>query len=72
MIVMTSQIDPTRQIPSGPTSFMTERNEYEVRCGMCARPVYVDADTYQNGSEATASGVDNQYRCEICAEEYGS
>jgi hypothetical protein len=67
MITMTPQIDPNKQLLTGPTTFMTERNEHEVRCGMCARPVYVDDETYRKGNE---SGEDDPYRCEICAEEY--
>ncbi len=66
MITMTPHIDPTTQMPTGPTLFMTERNEHEVRCGMCARSLYVDDETYHEGSQ---SGLDNNpYRCEVCAE----
>jgi len=53
-----------------PTSFVTEENEHEVRCGMCARAVDVDEETYRFVSEAVDSGLDNPFRCEICAEEY--
>ena len=67
MITLTPQIDPNKQFLAGPTSFITERNEHEVRCGMCARLVYVDDETYRKGEE---SGQDDPYRCEICAEEY--
>ena len=42
MTTLRSYIDPDQQNPTGPTSFMTERNEREVRCGMCAMTVYVD------------------------------
>lgn len=63
MIIMTPQIDPTRQIPSGPTSFMTERNEHEVRCSMCARTIYVDDQAYRRADEA-------EVLCEMCAEAY--
>jgi hypothetical protein len=49
---------------------MTERNEHEVRCGMCAREVYVDDETYRFASRAIESGLDNPFRCEVCAEEY--
>lgn len=49
---------------------MTERNEHEVRCGMCARTVYVDEDTYLFASDAINSGLDNPFRCETCAGEY--
>ena len=67
---MTPQFNPATQTATGPTSFMTERNEHEVRCGMCAREVYVNDKTYRNGSEAIESGLDNPFRCEVCAEEY--
>lgn len=49
---------------------MTELDEHEVRCGMCARAVDVNEETYRFVSEAIESGLDNPFRCEICAEEY--
>ncbi len=49
---------------------MTERNEIEVRCGICARPVYVDEETYRFGSDEIKSGLDNPFRCENCEEDY--
>jgi hypothetical protein len=49
---------------------MTEQNEHEVRCGMCAREIYVDEETFRSASEAIDSGLDSPFRCEICAEEY--
>jgi hypothetical protein len=49
---------------------MTERNDREVRCGMCRRAFYVDDETYQYTTEAIESGLDDPYRCEVCAEEY--
>ncbi|HKY26762.1 MAG TPA: hypothetical protein VJM12_02325 [Pyrinomonadaceae bacterium] len=70
MTTLHSSFDPDRQLATGPTSFMTERNEHEVRCGMCARAVYVDEETYQFVSDAIKSGLDNPFRCEICEEEY--
>ncbi|MGH9882573.1 MAG: hypothetical protein ACRD6N_14140 [Pyrinomonadaceae bacterium] len=70
MMILRSQIDPDKGTATGPTSFMTERNEHEVRCGMCARAVYVDEETYRFVSEAVESGLDNPFRCEVCAEEY--
>ena len=61
---------PDEQPAHGPTSFMTELEEHEVRCGMCARSVDVDEETYRFVCEAIESGLDNPFRCEICAEEY--
>jgi hypothetical protein len=70
MTTLSTEIHPDRQRTIGPTSFMTERNDHEVRCGMCARAVYVDEETYRFVSEAIESGLDNPFRCEVCAEEY--
>jgi len=70
MTTLRSYIDPDQQKAHGATSFMTERNEHEVRCGMCARAVYVDEENFRFVSEAIESGLDSPFRCEICAEEY--
>jgi hypothetical protein len=70
MIPITPNLDPKRLIESGPTSFMTEQNEHEVRCGMCAREFYVDDKTYDAGNLAIESGLDSPFRCEVCAEDY--
>lgn len=70
MTTLRSYIDPDQQTATGPTSFMTERNEIEVRCGICARPVYVDEETYRFGSDEIKSGLDNPFRCENCEDDY--
>jgi hypothetical protein len=70
MTTLRSFIDPDQQTPTGPTSFLTEQNEYEVRCGMCARTIFVDEETYSFASDGTKSGLDNPFRCEVCADEY--
>ncbi len=70
MTTLRSYIDPDQQNPTGPTSFMTERNEREVRCGICARTVYVDEETYRFASDEIESGRDNPFRCAACSEEY--
>jgi hypothetical protein len=53
-------------------SIMTDENQHEIRCGMCARELYVDEDAYHYYSEALLSGLDNPFRCEVCNEEYES
>ncbi len=63
-------VTPQNSTEIGPTSFMTERNQHEVRCGMCRLPFYVDDETYSYASEAIESGLDDPYRCEVCGEEY--
>lgn len=65
-----SHIDQTQQAPILATSIMTDEKQHEVRCGMCARELYVDEDAYHFYSEALLSGLDNPFRCEICSEEY--
>jgi hypothetical protein len=70
MTILTTLIQPNTQIMMGPTAFMTERNEHEVRCGSCARIAYVDKDTYRLASAAINAGLDNPFRCEICAEHF--
>ena len=70
MTTLRSYIDPDQQRATGPTSYMTERNEREVSCGMCARTVFVDEETYRSGSDEIKAGLDNPFRCEICEEDY--
>jgi hypothetical protein len=70
MTTLRSYIDPDQQTATGPTSFMTERNPIEVRCGICARPVYVDEETYRFGGDEIESRLDNPFRCEMCEEDY--
>ena len=54
----------------GPTLFKTERNQREVRCGMCGKPLYVDEESFCFVSEAIKSGLDDPFRCSRCKEEY--
>lgn len=70
MTTLRSYIDQNQQAPILATSVMTDEEQYEVRCGMCARELYVDEDTYGLYSEALMSGLDNPFRCEVCSEEY--
>ena len=49
---------------------MTDEKQHEVRCGMCARELYVDETAYGSYARALLSGLDNPFRCEVCAEEY--
>ena len=54
----------------GPTVFKTERNEHEVRCGMCGRTIFVDEETFGFVGDAIKAGLDDPFRCELCKEEY--
>ena len=67
----TVQLVPSQNISTlGPTVFKTERNEHEVRCGMCGRIIYVEEETFGFVSDAIEAGLDNPFRCELCKEEY--
>ena len=70
MTPLRTYTDQTQQAPIAATSIMTDENQHEVRCGMCARELYVDEDSYLLYSEALLSGLDNPFRCEVCSEEY--
>ena len=54
----------------GPTVFKTERNQREVRCGMCGRIIYVEEEAFDFVSDAIKAGLDDPFRCELCKEEY--
>ena len=62
---------PSQHIATfGPTVFKTERNQHEVRCGMCGRTIYVAEETFGFVNEAINAGLDDPFRCELCKEEY--
>jgi len=65
-----SYIDQNQQTLIPANSIMTEEKQHEVRCGVCARELYVDEDAYSYYTEALISGLDNPFRCEVCSEEY--
>ena len=54
----------------GPTTFKTEENRHELRCGMCGEIYFVDSETFDGVSVAVEAGLDNPFRCEDCEEEY--
>ena len=70
MTTLRSAIEQNQHTLIPATSIMTDDKQHEVRCGMCARELYVDEDAYCFYSEALISGLDNPFRCEICSEEY--
>jgi len=69
--MMTLQLIPSPTLTTyGPTVFKTERNQREVRCGMCGKIIYVDQATFDFVSDAINSGLDDPFRCELCKDEY--
>ncbi len=64
-------IKPQEHIrPYGPTAFKTERNQHEVRCGICGRFIYVDDETFGFMDDAIKAGIDDPFHCEQCKEGY--
>jgi hypothetical protein len=70
MSTVRSYIDQTQQRPVAAPSIMTDDTQHEVRCGMCAKELYVDDEGYRLYMDAITSGLDNPFRCEVCREEY--
>lgn len=70
MSTVQSYIDQNPQRPVSAPSIMTDDKQHEVRCGMCAKELYVDDDGYRLYMEAITSGLDNPFRCEVCSDEY--
>jgi len=70
MTTLRSYIDQNEKAPITATTIMTDEKQHEVRCGMCARELYVDEESYRLYKEALISGLDNPFRCETCSEEY--
>lgn len=66
MMILTPHNNPTA---TGPTLFMTERNQHEARCHKCKRPIYVDDKTYRQAKDSIKSGLDDHYLCEVCEED---
>jgi len=56
-------------LPSA-TPVVTDNQQHEVRCGMCAREFYVDDEGYRRYREVIDSGLDNPFRCDTCSDEY--
>jgi hypothetical protein len=71
MTNLRSHIDPnqTSGFPES-TAFKTDRNQHEVRCGMCGETFYVDEDVYAFAKEGMETGLDNPFKCETCEREY--
>ena len=70
MSTVHANIDQNQQPPNSGSAIMTDDKQHEVRCGMCAREIYVDDEYYRRYMEAINSGLDNPFRCEVCNEEY--
>jgi hypothetical protein len=69
--VMIEQLVPNPNVSTyGPTVFKTERNQHQVRCGMCGRIIYVEEDTFKFVGDAIKAGLDAPFQCEVCSEEY--
>ena len=70
MSTLRSYIDQDQQRRPAVTEFPSDNNLREVRCGMCAKELFVDEEGYRLYMEALNSGLDNPFRCDVCNEEY--
>ena len=70
MSTVRSYLDQNQQPSSNASAIMTDEHQHEVRCGMCAKELFVDDEGYRLYMEAINSGLDNPFRCEVCNEEY--
>ena len=70
MSTVRAYTNQNQQSPILAGSLMTDAKQHEVRCGMCAKELYVDDEGYRLYMEAINSGLDNPFRCEVCNEEY--
>ena len=70
MSTVQSYTDQKQQSPVTAAAIMTDEKQHEVRCGMCAKELYVDDEGYRLYMEAITSGLDNPFLCDICNEEY--
>lgn len=70
MTTLRSYIDPNQQSSTIVSPFPTDTHLHEVRCGMCAKELYVDDASYRLYIDTTNAGLDNPFRCETCNEEY--
>lgn len=70
METLRSYVDRGHQLPMFPSATMTDEQQHEVRCGMCAKELYVNDEGFRLYMEAITSGLDNPFRCEVCNEEY--
>ena len=69
MEIIRSYIDRDHQLSIPPPPTVTDDNEHEIRCGMCAREITVDEDAYRAYARALISGSENPFRCEVCSED---
>ena len=71
MANLRSQLDPD-QNPAlqSPSSFQTERNHFQVKCGLCNALFYVDEGVYQFAMEGMELGLENPFKCDDCEQEY--
>lgn len=71
MTNLRSHIDPDQANAfPGPTKIESEQNRYQVRCGLCNAPFYVDEGMYRFAKEGMEAGLDNPFKCEDCEQEY--
>jgi hypothetical protein len=65
------ELEEIPQNIEAPTKFPTERNKYEMRCGVCDGLFYINEAIYEQVRSAMEfDPTDNPFRCNDCEQEY--
>lgn len=51
------------------TDYVTNRNKYEINCGMCFKTLYADRQTSEGIYRSIEQGLDNPFLCDDCQQE---
>jgi hypothetical protein len=66
-----SEFDSDRKTISEPTDYETSENRFELLCGMCGAPVFVDRTIYERLNAAVEQGLeDNPVVCGECETDF--
>lgn len=66
-----SELNPEEQtdLVDGPTEYPRGPNQFELDCGVCGEPYFVDEVIYGQAVKAMELGDDNPFNCENCLME---
>lgn len=71
MTNLRSHLDPDQTAAkTNPTTFKTEKHEYEVSCSSCGDSFFVTESMYLFAKQGMEAGLDNPFKCDECEEAY--
>lgn len=66
-----SEFQFDRDVDTSPTTFATETNRFESRCGTCGGQIFVDKDLKERLEKAREEGLgENPLVCAECEKEF--